>query len=89
MNKKQLAANVAAKTGLTNVMVSKNIDAIFNAIKENLENEGSITLKGFGSFSIGNRMARNGIDPSTQKPMSIPARKVVKFTVSKNINVNK
>lgn len=89
MDKKELAAKVAAKTGLTNAMVSKSIDAICNAIKENLENGGSTTLKGFGSFSIGNRMARNGVNPSTKKPISIPARKVVRFNVTKNINVNK
>lgn len=87
MNKKVLAAKVAKQTGETIVEATKNIDAIFQAIKEDVVNGNSTTIKGFGSFSVSNRAQRQGINPSTKKPITIPARKVMKFKPSKSIEI--
>lgn len=87
MNKKELAAQVAKTTGLTAEVASKVIDIVFGTIKEGLEKGQPTTLVGFGSFKVNNRAARNGINPTTKQVIVIPARKVVKFTASKNIGV--
>ena len=44
-----------------------------------LEDEGKVALVGFGTFSKKERAAREGINPLTGKPMSIPAKNVVTF----------
>lgn len=87
MNKKDLTAQVASKTGLTQVAASRAIDAIFGSIQEYLENSKQIIIQGFGTFSVSNHAARNGINPLTKKPIIIPARKAVKFSASKKIVV--
>lgn len=87
MNKKKLTAKVAKQTGLTLSGAAKSIDAVFQTIKEDIVIGGSTTIKGFGSFSISNRAERHGINPSTKKPIVIPARKVMKFKPSKSIEI--
>lgn len=85
MNKKDLTAKVASKTGLTNVAASRAIDAMFDSLQESLVNGEQTVIQGFGTFSISNRAARNGVNPLTKQPITIPARKAVKFSASKKI----
>lgn len=87
MNKKELTIQVAKTTGLTAEVASKVIDAVFGAIKEGLKKGETTTIIGFGSFMIKNCAARNGINPGTKQPIKIPARKAVKFSASKNIEI--
>lgn len=87
MNKKELTTQVAKTTGLTAEVASKVIDTVFGVIKEGLEKGEITTIVGFGSFMIKDRAARNGINPITKQPIKIPARKVVKFSASKNIEI--
>lgn len=87
MNKKELSAEVAKQTGLTVTAASQAIDAVFSTIKESLTEGEPTILKGFGNFSISSRTARQGVNPATKQPMTIPARKVVKFTASKSIEL--
>lgn len=87
MNKKELAAKVAKQTGLRITDVDKSIGVVFQAITESIVGGDSTTIKGFGSFSISNRAQRQGVNPSTKKPIMIPARKVMKFKPSKSIEI--
>lgn len=85
MTKKELTAQVAGRTGLTNVVSLKAIDALFGIIQESLEKGELTTIHGFGTFSVVNRAARVGVSPVTKEKINIPARKAVKFTASKKI----
>lgn len=87
MTKKELTALVAQQTVLTNASASQAVDTVFNALKEGLKNGESTTIQGFGTFGIKQRNERNGINPSTKQPMTIPARKMAKFTPSKKIEI--
>lgn len=87
MNKKGLAAKVAKQTGFTQANAVKSIDAVFQAITQDIVSGSSITIKGFGSFSVSNRSERQGINPSTKKAITIPACKVMKFKPSKSIEI--
>ena len=79
MNKAELISAVAAESGLTKVAAKKAIDAVIKSISGTLAKGEKVSLIGFGTFSVGSRSARKGINPSTQKPISIPAKKVAKF----------
>lgn len=85
MNKKELTTQVAKQTGLTVANAAKCVDAVLQSIKENVIEGNSVTLQGFGSFSVSNRAARQGVNPATKTRMNIPARKVMRFTASKSI----
>lgn len=85
MNKKEFAAKVAEKTGLTKTDSDKVISVIFDEIKECLKAKDSFVLLGFGTFSTVEKPARTGINPSTKQPIDIPAKTAVKFKAAKGI----
>jgi len=79
MNKSQLVDAVAKNSGLTIKDSEKAVDAFVAAVKEGLKGDGSVQLIGFGSFSVGERAARTGINPRTGEKIKIAASKTVKF----------
>lgn len=87
MNKKELTERVVKKTGLKCCDAQRVVDAVFQTIRESLENGESNTYHEFGSFKVFHRMERKGVNPSTRKAMVIPSKKVVKFIPSKNLVV--
>lgn len=87
MNKKELVTQMVKKTGLTASVASKAVDVLFDAIRDSLEKGESTVLHGFGSFGIKEHSERKGFNPATKQPMIIPARRMIKFTASKNIEI--
>lgn len=77
--KAQLVDFVAAKTGLTKADAGRALDAVLEGIVDGLKKDGKVALVGFGTFSAKRRAARNGINPLTKEPMSIPAKTVASF----------
>ncbi len=83
MTKKELAAKIAAATKTTQTTAAMNVDAVLDAIKEELAAGNTLSLIGFGTFSVGERAARTGRNPQTGKKLKIAAKKVVKFKPGK------
>lgn len=79
MNKTDLTAKIAECAGLTKVDAKKALDATLDAITAAVKAGDKVALIGFGTFSVAKRPARKGINPSTKKPIDIPAKSVVKF----------
>ena len=79
MNKTELVSSIAAKAGLSKADSKKALDATIEAIAEALKAGDKISLVGFGTFAVAERPARQGINPATKAPISIPAKKVAKF----------
>ena len=79
MNKTELVEKVAAGAGLSKVDAKKAIDATVAAIKDALIAGDKISLIGFGTFSISERPAREGINPATKQKITIAAKKIAKF----------
>jgi nucleoid DNA-binding protein len=82
MNKQDLVTEVAKFT-CTKVEAGKALDAVLAAIKKSLKKGESVTLVGFGTFSVTKRAARKGRNPQTGAPIKIAAKKVPKFTAGK------
>lgn len=78
MNKTDLVNAIAAE-GLTKADSKKALDAVLNAISGALKEGDKVALLGFGTFSINERPAREGINPATKEKIQIAAKKVVKF----------
>ena len=79
MNKTELIDKIAAGAGLTKVDAKKALDATVAAIKDALVAGDKISLVGFGTFSVSERPARDGINPATKEKIKIAAKKVAKF----------
>lgn len=79
MNKAELIAAVAAKTGLSKADAGRSLDAMLASISEHLINNGSVNLTGFGTFKITERQARQGRHPKTGEPLHIPATRTPGF----------
>lgn len=79
MNKSDLMRAVAEATELTHADSKEIIDVMLDVMKKALAEGESISLVGFGSFSVVTRSARKGRNPQTGKEISVPARRVVKF----------
>lgn len=79
MNKTELIEKIAAGSGLTKADSKKALDATLTAVKEALVAGDKIALVGFGTFSVNERPAREGINPLTKEKIQIAAKKVAKF----------
>ena len=79
MNKSELIDKIAAGAGLTKADAKKALDATTAAIKEALVAGEKVQLIGFGTFSVNERPAREGINPATKQKITIAAKKVAKF----------
>ncbi len=79
MSKTELVEFVATATGLTKADAAKAVDATFAGVTEGLKKSGKVAIVGFGTFSAKERAAREGINPLTKQPLSIPAKTVASF----------
>lgn len=79
MNKTDLIEKIAEGSGLQKNEAKKALEATLTALKDALVAGDKIALVGFGTFSINERPAREGINPATKAKIQIAAKKVVKF----------
>ena len=79
MNKTDLIEKIAAGAGISKADAKKALDATVVAIKDALAKGDKVALVGFGTFSVSERPAREGINPLTKQKISIAAKKVAKF----------
>ncbi len=79
MNKSELINAMAVESGLSKVDSKKALDAFINVVGKAMKAGEKVSLVGFGTFSVSERAARTGINPSTKQAIEIPAKKVVKF----------
>ena len=83
MNKGDLISAVAAGTGLSKADAGRAIDATTSAIAGELSGGCSVSLVGFGTFSVSHRAARMGRNPATGESIHINASNVPKFKAGK------
>lgn len=83
MNKSELVASMAEKTGGTKKEAEAYLKAFTSTVEETLVAGDKIQLVGFGTFEVSARAARIGRNPSTGAEMPIPASKSPKFKPGK------
>ena len=83
MNKTELVAVVAEKTGLTKKDAERVINATVDTITETLAKGDKVSLSGFGIFEVKAREARVGRNPRTKETIEIPATRLPAFKASK------
>lgn len=87
MNKSELIAAIAEKSGLTQKQAGVTLNSILKSIEDGVKNEGMVVIPGFGSFKKVEKPERTGFNPSTNQPIVIPAKAVVKFKPGKDMTL--
>lgn len=83
MNKTELVALVAEKSGLTKKDAETAVTAVLDTVVEAVTNGEKVQIVGFGTFEQRQRNARTGCDPRTGNTIEIPASKVPAFKAGK------
>jgi DNA-binding protein HU-beta len=85
MNKGELVDAVAHAAGLSRADATKAVDGVLDAITKTLANGGSVSLVGFGTFTVKARAARMGRNPRTGEAIQISASNVPGFKAGKGL----
>lgn len=85
MTKADLVETVAKEAEMTKKDAEKLVEIIFDTIIETLNNGEKIELRGFGSFRLRERNARQGRNPKTGETVDIPAKRVAYFKPGKDL----
>ena len=83
MNKTELIAAVAEKTGMTKKDAERVINATVETITETLVKGERVQISGFGNFEVKAREARVGRNPRTKETIQIPATRLPAFKAAK------
>ena len=82
MTKAGIVNSVYERVGVTKKEAAEFVEAVFETMKETLEDGNSIKVSGFGKFEIRQKGERVGRNPRTGVETMIPQRKVLRFKVS-------
>ena len=85
MNKTELVAAVAAKTGLSKKDADAAVAAVFASVTDAMAKGDKVQLIGFGTFEVRERGARAGRNPKTGEAITIAASKVPAFVAGKGL----
>ena len=85
MNKTELVAAMAEKAELSKKDAESALKAFVDVVTDELKKGEKVQLVGFGTFEVAERAAREGINPLTKQPMSIPASKAPKFKAGRGL----
>lgn len=85
MNKSELIDAIADNAGLTKADAGRALDGVITAVTDALKGGDSVSLVGFGTFSVKERAARTGRNPQTGATIQIKAAKVPSFKAGKSL----
>ena len=83
MNKTELIAAVAEKTGLTKKDAERVVSTTFETVTAALAKGDKVSVSGFGNFEVKAREARVGRNPRTKETIQIPATRLPAFKAAK------
>jgi DNA-binding protein HU-beta len=78
-----LVEQMASKADISKKAAEDALRAFMDSVTSALSKEDSVTLTGFGTFSVSHRAAREGVNPRTGEKIQVPAMKVPKFKAGK------
>ena len=83
MNKSEMIERMASDADISKVAAERALESFTTSVQSTLKKGGTVTLVGFGSWSVTKRAARTGRNPKTGESIKIKARKAPKFTPGK------
>jgi DNA-binding protein HU-beta len=86
MNKGDLINKIADQADISKSQAEDALNAALDAISYSLKKDDSVTIVGFGTFSVSHRDARKGRNPRTGETIQIAAKNSIKFKAGKKLN---
>lgn len=83
MNKSELIDHIANQAEINKAQAGRALESMIGAVQSTLRKGGTVSLVGFGTFSVLKRAAREGRNPRTGEKVKIKARKSPKFAPGK------
>jgi DNA-binding protein HU-beta len=83
VNKSELVEHMAAQADISKAAAARALDALIGGVKTTLKKGGTVSVVGFGTFSVTKRAARSGRNPRTGATIKIKASKLPKFRPGK------
>jgi DNA-binding protein HU-beta len=83
VNKTELIDHIATQADISKAAAGRALEALIGGVKATLKKGNSVSLVGFGTFSVTKRAARSGRNPRTGDTIKIKAAKVPKFRAGK------
>jgi DNA-binding protein HU-beta len=85
MTKTELIAQLALQSKLEKRQTKMFLESLTALVEKQIRKGGEVPLKGLGKFKVVKRKARMGRNPATGEAIKIPAKTVVRFTVTKSL----
>ncbi|MBE0471562.1 MAG: HU family DNA-binding protein [Methyloprofundus sp.] len=85
MNKSELIDAMADASELTKADAGRALDAFMSSVTQALQNDDSVALVGFGTFTVKDRAERKGRNPQTGAEITIKAAKIPSFKAGKGL----
>lgn len=85
MNKSELVQRIALQCDIPKAKAEAAVSALLSGISESLSNGETVSLVGFGTFSVKHRSARTGRNPKTGDALQIAASSVPSFKAGKSL----
>ncbi len=85
MKKSELLNRISSKLDMKRKDVERTVDEFIHTLCEGLRKEAKVNVAGLGIFSVKDRKARTARNPKTGETVHVPAKRVVKFRVSKDM----
>lgn len=83
MTKQKLIEVVSAETAMTKRQVENVLVAFAHTVEQTVAKGEKVNLTGFGTFDLGTRAARRGVNPQTGAEIQIPAMPMPRFRAGK------
>ncbi len=85
MTKQQLIENMAKETGLSKRQVDGFLSKLTGIVGRTIQKGEKVSITGFGTFDLGKRAARRGVNPQTGAEIQIPAMPMPRFRAGKRL----
>lgn len=82
MTKSDLVERIHEEVGFSKKEASELVECVLEIVKSALENGEKVKISGFGNFVVRQKESRKGRNPQTERPITIPARRVLTFKPS-------
>jgi nucleoid DNA-binding protein len=86
MTKADVVELIAEKTGFTAKDVKVVVEQFLDEVKNCLQDDKHLEIRGFGTFKVKNHKARKARNPKTNEEVQVPAKKKAFFKVSRELN---
>ncbi|MBX9868182.1 MAG: HU family DNA-binding protein [Burkholderiaceae bacterium] len=83
MNKQELIKHLAESADVSKTQAESVLNALVDTVQNRMKNNEDTTISGLGTFSVSERAARSGRNPSTGESIDIAAKTVPKFSAAK------